>query len=100
MSYSALMESHSSGVQSYRHIYIVRSEDGGVTWNSDNACNVTPDADFDLLIYESLEKLIIDKLNQNSGSTEKNYHALSWKTFVCIGKTILPMICFIKWFLK
>ena len=52
VSYSALMESHSSGVQSYRHIYIVRSEDGGVTWNSDNACNVTPDADFDF--YEAV----------------------------------------------
>jgi hypothetical protein len=47
VSYSALMESHSSGTQNYRHIYVVRSEDGGATWNTDTACNLTPDLDFD-----------------------------------------------------
>lgn len=52
VSYSALVESHSNGDQSYRHIYIVRSEDGGMTWNSDTACNVTPDIDFDF--YEAV----------------------------------------------
>lgn len=52
VSYSALMESHSTGVQNFRHLYVVRSEDGGTTWSTETACNLTPDLDFDF--YEAV----------------------------------------------
>jgi hypothetical protein len=41
------MENFSSGTQNYRHVYVVNSQDGGDTWNSDEACDLTPDIDFD-----------------------------------------------------
>jgi hypothetical protein len=65
VSYSAIMESHSTGVQNYRHIHIVRSEDGGLTWNSETACNITPDADFDFFesVFGSLAKQADDNLH-------------------------------------
>ena len=47
--YSALMENFSTGIQNYRHCYVVHSTDGGETWNSESACDVTPDLDFDLI---------------------------------------------------
>lgn len=47
VTYSAIMESHTTGAQNYRHIYLVQSTDGGETWNSESACNLTPDEDFD-----------------------------------------------------
>lgn len=47
VSYSAIMENYSTGVQNYRHIYMVKSTDNGATWNSDAACDLTPDVDFD-----------------------------------------------------
>ena len=49
VAYSALMENFSTGVQNYRHCYLVHSTDGGDTWNSETACDVTPDLDFDLI---------------------------------------------------
>ena len=49
VAYSALMENFSTGIQNYRHVYVVHSTDGGETWNSESACDVTPDLDFDLL---------------------------------------------------
>lgn len=42
--YSAVMESHSSGSQNYRHIHVLTSEDGGTTWS--DPLNLTPDLDF------------------------------------------------------
>lgn len=51
VSYHALMESHSSGSQNFRHIYVVNSEDGGSTWTTENACDLTPDEDFDEVEY-------------------------------------------------
>lgn len=63
VSYSAIMESHSTGVQNYRHIYIVRSEDGGLTWNSETACNVTPDAGFDF--FESVFGCLANDVDDN-----------------------------------
>lgn len=47
VTYSAVMENFSTGIQNYRHLYLVHSEDGGATWNSDTACDLTPDTDFD-----------------------------------------------------
>jgi len=49
VAYSALMENFSTGVQNYRHCYVVHSTDLGETWNSESACDVTPDLDFDLI---------------------------------------------------
>ena len=42
-----MMENFSTGLQNYRHVYLVHSTDGGETWNSETACDVTPDVDFD-----------------------------------------------------
>lgn len=49
VAYSALMENFSTGIQNYRHCYVVHSTDLGQTWNSESACDVTPDLDFDLI---------------------------------------------------
>lgn len=51
VSYLATVESHSNGALNFRHIYVVRSADGGATWTTETACNLTPDLDFDL--YEN-----------------------------------------------
>ena len=47
VSYSAVMENYSTGVQNYRHVYLVNSQDNGDSWNSQNACDLTPDVEFD-----------------------------------------------------
>jgi hypothetical protein len=47
VTYSAIMENFSTGAQNYRHQFIVHSMDGGMTWNADEACDLTPDEDFD-----------------------------------------------------
>ncbi len=52
VSYSAVMENFSTGLQNYRHVYVVNSQDGGDNWNTDDACDVTPDVAFDG--YESV----------------------------------------------
>lgn len=52
VSYSAVMENFSTGLQNYRHVYVVNSQDGGDNWNSEDACDVTPDVAFDG--YESV----------------------------------------------
>lgn len=52
VSYSAIMENYSSGTQNYRHVYLVNSQDNGDTWNTEEACDLTPDIDFDG--YESV----------------------------------------------
>ena len=49
VAYSALMENFSTGVMNFRHCHLVHSTDLGETWNADSPCDVTPDADFDLL---------------------------------------------------
>ena len=63
VSYSAVMENYSSGTQNYRHIYLVNSEDNGDTWNSDEACDLTPDIDFDG--YESIFGSISPRLDEH-----------------------------------
>ena len=47
VTYSAIMENFSTGAQNYRHQFLVHSTDGGMTWNADEACDLTPDEDFD-----------------------------------------------------
>ncbi len=47
VTYSAIMENFSTGAQNYRHQFLVHSMDGGMTWNTDEACDLTPDEDFD-----------------------------------------------------
>ncbi len=47
ITYSAIMENFSTGAQNYRHQFVVHSTDGGVTWNTEEACDLTPDVDFD-----------------------------------------------------
>lgn len=48
--YSAVAETHSNGVQAYRHLYIMNSTDGGTTWSDPE--DYTPD--FEYSIYEAV----------------------------------------------
>lgn len=48
--YAAMAETHSNGVQVYRHLYVIKSNDGGATWS--NAEDYTPD--FEFAIYEAV----------------------------------------------
>lgn len=61
VAYSALMENFSTGIQNYRHCYVVHSTDLGETWNSESACDVTPDLDFDLIesVYPCIPQRIL-----------------------------------------
>lgn len=52
VTYSAIREDYSTGSQNYRHLYLVNSTDNGSTWNTEDACDLTPDLDFDG--YESV----------------------------------------------
>ena len=45
--YSSLAEDRDQGVQTYRHVYLVNSDDWGETWNSGTPCDLTPDLDYD-----------------------------------------------------
>jgi len=47
VTYSAIMENFSTGAQNYRHQFLVHSMDGGMSWNADEACDLTPDEDYD-----------------------------------------------------
>lgn len=43
-SYSGVVESHATGTQNYRHIHLIKSEDGGATWS--DPVDATPDLDY------------------------------------------------------
>ena len=47
VTYSAIMENFSTGAQNYRHLFMVHSTDGGVSWNAEDALDLTPDEEFD-----------------------------------------------------
>jgi len=47
VTYSALSEERDQGIQNYRHVYLVHSEDGGETWNAETPCDLTPDLEYD-----------------------------------------------------
>ncbi|MEO0405340.1 MAG: sialidase family protein, partial [Bacteroidota bacterium] len=51
VTYAAAMENFSNG-QNFRHIHAIYSNDGGESWNTETACDLTPDFDFDE--YESV----------------------------------------------
>jgi len=63
LAYSALAESHTDGVQCYRHIYIMNSTDGGTTWS--NPEDYTPDFDFATYeaVYASMAKRVDTSLH-------------------------------------
>lgn len=48
--YAAMAETHSDGLQVYRHLYVMNSTDGGLTWS--NPEDYTPD--FEFAIYEAV----------------------------------------------
>ena len=64
VSYSAIREDYSTGTQNYRHLYAVNSTDNGSTWNTDDACNLTPDLDFDYYesVFASISPDVVDHL--------------------------------------
>ena len=63
VSYSAIMENYSSGTQNYRHVYLVNSQDNGDSWNTEEACDLTPDIDFDG--YESIFASVSPRLTDH-----------------------------------
>lgn len=44
ISYSGTTESHATGTENYRHVYILKSEDGGETWS--DPVDATPDEEY------------------------------------------------------
>jgi hypothetical protein len=44
VSYSGVVETHATGTQNFRHIFLLKSEDGGSTWTT--PVDVTPDVEF------------------------------------------------------
>ncbi|MDA0939736.1 MAG: T9SS type A sorting domain-containing protein [Bacteroidetes bacterium] len=63
--YSAVVEIRDSGTQNYRHVYLIHSEDGGVTWNTDTPCDLTPDLDYDGLesVFASMSPDVVEHLD-------------------------------------
>jgi hypothetical protein len=60
VTYSAYMETLSNGDQSYRHIYLVKSDDGGCTWNQ--FVDMTPNDNFAECIYPSIANVTDDSI--------------------------------------
>ena len=64
VTYSAIREDYTTGSQNYRHLYVVNSMDNGATWNTEDACDLTPDLDFDGYesVFGSLAPDVVDNL--------------------------------------
>ena len=64
VTYSAIREDYTTGSQNYRHLYLVNSMDNGSTWNTEDACDLTPDLDFDGYesVFGSLAPDVVDHL--------------------------------------
>tara|TARA_B100001758_G_scaffold247574_1_gene265981 strand:+ start:3919 stop:5745 length:1827 start_codon:yes stop_codon:yes gene_type:complete len=63
LSFSAYTETVDNSLQVFRHIYITKSEDGGITWK--NPVNVTPHESWDGMqecVFGSMDKLVDDKI--------------------------------------
>jgi hypothetical protein len=60
VSYSGIVESHSTGSQNFRHLHIVKSSDGGTSWTEPVDC--TPDLDFIGLenVFASMSPVVDD----------------------------------------
>ncbi len=58
LAYSSMNETYDNGSQNYRHIYLMKSNDGGATWSDPE--NYTPDFAFDLYesVYPSMAKRV------------------------------------------
>lgn len=59
--YAALAETHSDGVQTYRHLYVMNSTDGGATWSDPE--DYTPD--FSFAIYEAVYPSMAKHVDSN-----------------------------------
>ncbi len=59
--YAALAETHSDGVQTYRHLYVMNSTDGGTTWSDPE--DYTPD--FSFAIYEAVYPSMAKHVDSN-----------------------------------
>jgi len=60
VTYSAYMENLSNGDQSYRHIYLVKSDDGGCTWNQFQ--DMTPNDNFAECVFPSIADVTDDSI--------------------------------------
>lgn len=58
VTYAAFAETFSNGTSSFRHIYALKSIDGGTTWTT--PIDLTPDLNYDLYehVYPSMAKLV------------------------------------------
>ena len=58
LAYSSMNELYDNGSQNYRHIYLMKSSDGGASWSDPE--NYTPDFAFDLYesVYPSMAKRV------------------------------------------
>jgi len=62
VTYSAAMENFSNG-QNFRHIHAISSADGGETWTTESACDMTPDEDEDE--YEAVFGSLAPDVDEN-----------------------------------
>jgi hypothetical protein len=63
ISYSGVVESHSSGSQNYQHVHFIKSEDGGDSWS--DPVDGTPDEEFwgFECVYPSMSPVVDDYLH-------------------------------------
>lgn len=63
VTYAAFAELHTNGTTNYRHIYCIKSNDGGLTWTEPR--DFTPDANYDLYenVFPSMARLVDDKVH-------------------------------------
>ncbi len=60
VAYSAYMENTSNGSQAYRHVYLVKSDDGGCSWNQFE--DMTPNDNFAECIFPSIANVTDDSV--------------------------------------
>jgi hypothetical protein len=60
LGYSGYLESTSSGSQSYRHVYLMYSDDNGCTWTEPT--DVTPNSSFAECVFPSLTQITTDSV--------------------------------------
>ena len=63
LSFSGYTETANDGAQVFRHIYITKSEDGGITWT--NPVNVTPSDNLNGMqecVFGSMSPMVDDKI--------------------------------------
>ena len=63
LSFSGYTETIDNGIQVFRHIYVTKSEDGGITWKT--PVDVTPHVDWDGMqecVFGSMSPIVDDKI--------------------------------------